>query len=60
MPDEIRIKARAYSATCESACWWYSCRDVVFVSERPRALEFHDKERTKLALASWEGWEVCR
>jgi hypothetical protein len=60
MPDETRLRARAYSATCESACWWYPCRDVVFVSERPRALEFHDAAKTKLALASWDGWEVRR
>jgi ribosomal protein S13 len=60
LPDDIRLRARAYMATCESACWWYPTRDVVFVSERPRTLEFHDAGQTKLKRVAWDGWEVLR
>lgn len=59
------LLARAYAATCESACWWYPCRDVVFVSERPTVLERNASGG--LVVARWEwieddgspaNWEV--
>jgi hypothetical protein len=63
----IELSARAYAATAMSACWWYPCRDVVFVSERPTVLERDKKGR--LIVARWEwtdelgrpaSWEVER
>ena len=53
---DMELRARAYAATAKSACWWYPCADVVFVSERPHRLERNIDG--KLKLASWDGWEV--
>lgn len=56
---EMELRARAYQAASESACWWFPLRDVVFVSERPHALEFNGTPRRgSLVRAAWDSWEV--
>jgi hypothetical protein len=56
MPRDKELKARAFAATAQSACWWYPTTSVCFVSERPHVLERDDKGR--LLRAAWDGWEV--
>ncbi len=53
--DDLERSIRAHVATCASACWWYPCREVVFVSERPYVCE---KRRYKLDRVLWDGWGV--
>lgn len=60
LPPRVELAARAYAATCMSACWWWPGRDIVTVSERPHALEFHDAGRRRLKRVAWDGWEVTR
>jgi hypothetical protein len=52
---EMELRARAYAATCESACWWWPHKNFVIVSERPHTLEMR---KGKLVRAAWENWEV--
>ena len=49
IPAHLELAARAYAATCKSACWWYPTGDCVFVSERPSKIS--DK-------AVWDGFEA--
>jgi hypothetical protein len=75
MLDELRLdigrdfelRARAYAATHESACWWWPHRDYVIVSERPSVLEKHANGKLKLAQWDWvdsdgkaQSWEVAK
>jgi PIN domain nuclease of toxin-antitoxin system len=52
---KLELIARAYAATCRSACWWWPHKDWVLVSERPNKIEI---KNNKLVLAQWSGWEV--
>jgi hypothetical protein len=49
---EQELKARAYAATCDSACWWWPHSNFVVVSERPVMIEKH--QNGKLKEARWE------
>jgi hypothetical protein len=58
---DIELRARAYQAQAESACYWWPGRDFVLVSERPHTLEFDGPPKPgSLKKAAWEGWEVTR
>jgi hypothetical protein len=60
LEPSVELAARAHAATCMAACWWWPGREVVTVSERPHALEFHDAGRRRLKRVAWDGWEVTR
>lgn len=55
---EQELRARAYAATHESACYWWPGRTHVIVSERPSALRFDRPpkpgERRQLIEARWD------
>ncbi len=50
---EQELKARAYAATHESACWWWPSISFVIVSERPTVIEKHADGRFKRARWDW-------
>jgi len=64
LPLEMELRARAYAAVAESACWWYPCRDICLVSERPTALEVDDspglETSQRLRRVEWSGWGLRR
>ena len=51
---DLELRARAYAATVESACYWWPHRQFVIVSERPTVLE--RKKNGDLKRVRWE-WE---
>ena len=55
IPAPLELAARAYAATCCSACWWYPTTDTVFVSERPHTLKVRPGQKP---IVKWDGFEV--
>jgi hypothetical protein len=47
------LRARAYSATMSSACWWWPHRDFVIVSERPTLIDKHANGALREARWEW-------
>ena len=67
LPDDLALRAAAYQATCESACWWWPGDGYITVSERPHTIELYPTKKSDpawkvgaLKRVAWEGFEVTR
>ena len=62
LPGDMDDRARAYQATCESACWWWPHRDFVIACDRPRVISRDDRGRlhseTGKAIEFRDGWGI--
>jgi hypothetical protein len=62
LSEDMEARADAYSATCESACWWWPHREFVMVCERPTAIHRDDQGRlhnlTGPAIVWPDGWGI--
>lgn len=60
LAPEMELRARAYAATAQSACWWWPHSDFVMVSERPLNINRDANGRLHSATGpaiSWpDGW----